>query len=80
MMDVFLFHGASSSFRDLGACATACLCVRLGFVSQMNHSFETFWWGRLETNEITVERLEEFTLFFFRTLHVNNVDRVVVAF
>ena len=46
----------------------------------MNHSLETCWRDCAETHDTTVESLEELKLFFLRTLHVHNADRVVVWF
>ena len=69
------FPGAVSKFLDSVEYATA---THVSIVTYMNDPFEAFVGNRVEADEATAENLEEHELFFLRTLHVNNVFRVVV--
>ena len=53
-----------------------CSCTFQVCVTYLNELFDDFLENRFETNDATVESLEDFETFFLRTLHVHNVDRV----
>ena len=75
-----LFQSAVSEFLDCGEYATATLVFVYvkSCPTSVNDPVEALFGNRVEAGEATVESLAELELIFLRTLHVDNVDRVVV--
>ena len=56
----------------------SCTRLRFSFVTFETDLFKALFVTRVRADDATAESLEELDVSFLRTLHVNNVDRVVV--